>query len=234
LELAKRFGATAAWCCDQLDPVAAVHEATAGRGVDVAIEAAWCDESLDQAAEMLVHGGRLVVAGIPLAISHFAGKKAQAQRLVADQKRAARRASSHTLPAVQRSRMATPVGVLGGIRGVAFFNVGGGWWDNSGYKFLSSKNEVYNPLLGYSFNPITGVPTPIFGAPQMVSGFRLVDGRASYGIGLETFALGFPIHLDWSWKTLFNKNWEDLRFADTGGSAAFRKSRFQFWIGYDF
>ncbi len=130
--------------------------------------------------------------------------------------------------------MATPVGVLGGIRGVAFFNVGGGWWDNSGYKFLSSKNEVYNPLLGYNFNLITGVPTPIYGAPQVVGGFRLVDGRASYGIGLETFALGFPIHFDWSWKTLFNKNWEDLRFAETGGSAAFRKSRFKFWIGYDF
>ncbi|GEM_PF-4045113 len=56
-------------------------------------------------------GALLVIAGIPLAISHFAAKKAQAQRLVADQKRAARRASSHTLPAVQRNRMATPVGV---------------------------------------------------------------------------------------------------------------------------
>ena len=42
-----------------------------------------------------------------------------------------------------------------------------------------------------------------------VSGFRLVDGRASYGFGLETFALGFPIHFDWAWRTLFNKSWED-------------------------
>lgn len=65
LELARRFGATEAWCCDQVDAVAAVHGATGGRGVDVAIEAAWCDESVDQAAAMLVHGGRLVVAGIP-------------------------------------------------------------------------------------------------------------------------------------------------------------------------
>jgi L-iditol 2-dehydrogenase len=32
--------------------------------VDVAIEAAWCDESLDQAASMLAMGGRLVVVGI--------------------------------------------------------------------------------------------------------------------------------------------------------------------------
>ena len=49
-----------------------------------------------------------------------------------------------------------------------------------------------------------------------ISGFRLVDGRASYGVGLETFALGFPIHFDWSWRTLFNKDWEDDVFAYQG------------------
>ena len=69
----------------------------------------------------------------------------------------------------------------------------------------------------------------------MVSGFRLVDGRASYGLGLETFALGFPIHFDWSWRTLFNKGWEDVVFAQyDGGGAAWRKPRFAVWIGYDF
>lgn len=65
LDLAKRFGATAVWRCDEVDPMAAVREATGGRGVDVAFEAAWCDESVDQAAEMLAHGGRLMVVGIP-------------------------------------------------------------------------------------------------------------------------------------------------------------------------
>jgi len=64
LELARRLGATTAWNCDEVDPVQTVRQATGGRGVDVAIEAAWCDRSLDQAAEMLVMGGRLVVAGI--------------------------------------------------------------------------------------------------------------------------------------------------------------------------
>ena len=48
------------------------------------------------------------------------------------------------------------------------------------------------------------------GRSRPISGFRLKDGRASYGIGLETFALGFPIHFDWSWRTLFNKDWEDV------------------------
>jgi len=69
---------------------------------------------------------------------------------------------------------------------------------------------------------------------QRVTGFRLVDGRASYGLGLETFALGFPIHFDWSWRTLFNKDWEDVLFAANGGSSAFRKAKFAVWIGYDF
>jgi L-iditol 2-dehydrogenase len=64
LDLARRLGATTAWNCDEIDPVEAVLRATGGRGVDVAIEAAWCDESLAQAAEMLAMGGRLVVVGI--------------------------------------------------------------------------------------------------------------------------------------------------------------------------
>ena len=63
--LAEQLGATEAWRCDAVDPVAAVRQATEGRGVDVAIEAAWCDASVDQAADVLVHGGRLVVVGIP-------------------------------------------------------------------------------------------------------------------------------------------------------------------------
>jgi hypothetical protein len=42
------------------------------------------------------------------------------------------------------------------------------------------------------------------------------------------------MHFDWSWKTLFNKGWEDAVFSSQGGSAAFRKMKFSFWIGYDF
>jgi hypothetical protein len=83
-------------------------------------------------------------------------------------------------------------------------------------------------------NPVTGGTIPAFGSPVTISGFRLEDGRASYGLGLETFALGFPIHFDWSWRTLMNKDWEDYVFSSTGGSSAFRKPRFAVWIGYDF
>ena len=77
-------------------------------------------------------------------------------------------------------------------------------------------------------------PSSLRRPDTLVSGFRLKDGRASYGMGLETFALGFPIHFDWSWRTFFNKEWEDVLFASSGGGAAFRKPRFTVWIGYDF
>jgi hypothetical protein len=139
--------------------------------------------------------------------------------------------------------MATPVGILGGVRGVFFANMGGAWFAGSGYQFSTSAQQTVTPIVNYELDPatggllldpVTGAPIPIYGNPTTITGFRLVDGRASYGVGLETFALGFPIHFDWSWRTLFNKQWEDLVFASTGGSAAFRKARFQFWIGYDF
>ncbi|MGE3843188.1 MAG: hypothetical protein AB7I50_16575, partial [Vicinamibacterales bacterium] len=130
--------------------------------------------------------------------------------------------------------MATPLGVLGGIRGAFFFNIGGAWYDNTSYKFYTSKDESYSPLAGYRFNPSTGGVDPVYGTPQTISGFRLRDGRASYGISLETFALGFPVHFDWSWRTTFNKAWEDALFSLDGGSSAFRRARFDVWIGYDF
>jgi outer membrane protein assembly factor BamA len=130
--------------------------------------------------------------------------------------------------------MATPIGVLGGIRGVAFFNIGGAWWDNTGYKFWSNKDQVVQPITGVDFDPITGAPIYTYGDPVGITGLRLVDGRASYGIGLETFALGFPIHFDWSWRTLFNETWENAVFGTPVNAELWRKARFQFWIGYDF
>ena len=129
--------------------------------------------------------------------------------------------------------MLTPVGVLGGIRGVLFANMGGARFEGQPYKWFSNNAELYTPVVNYNISPF-GSATPVFGTPQRVDGFRLVDARASYGIGLETFALGFPIHFDWAWRTLFNKPWEDLLFAASGGSSAFRKAQFAMWIGYDF
>jgi hypothetical protein len=130
--------------------------------------------------------------------------------------------------------MLTPLGVLGGLRGVFFANVGGAGFNNIKFNFSRRSAELYTPIVGYEVIDFFGNVAPVYGSPVIVDGFRLVEGRASYGIGLESALLGFPMHFDWSWKTLLNKNWENAVFAAQGGSAAFRKSKFSFWIGYDF
>ena len=144
----------------------------------------------------------------------------------------------------------TPIGVVGGVRGVFFFNIGGAWFNNQpsadpcttqGYQFWTTSSEICKPVNGYKVDAGGSVlydasnqPILTYGPAQQVSGFRLKDGRASYGLGLETFALGFPIHFDWSWRTTFNKDWENVLYATSGGSDAFRKPRFSIWVGYDF
>jgi hypothetical protein len=160
----------------------------------------------------------------------------------------------------------TPIGVIGGVRGVFFAGIGGAWFSNqpsanpctgesAAFKFSVNNSVTCQVPTGYktdalgnaviTTNPVTGQQTYVLNyAQQSVSGFRLQDGRASYGLGLETFALGFPIHFDWSWRTLFNRGWEDVVFAcatvnqQTGacinGAADWRKPRFAMWIGYDF
>lgn len=63
LEVAQELGAIPI-NCDEQNPAQAVLEATHGHGVDVAIEAAWADHSVQQAAEMIRLGGRMVIVGI--------------------------------------------------------------------------------------------------------------------------------------------------------------------------
>jgi len=65
LQKACDWGATQAFNVDQIDPVKAALDVTGGRGVDVAIEAAWADHSIQQAADMARYGGRLLLVGIP-------------------------------------------------------------------------------------------------------------------------------------------------------------------------
>ena len=130
--------------------------------------------------------------------------------------------------------MATPIGILGGVRGTLFANAGGASWNGQPYTVWSNDTTIERPILGYTPPTIASPGDPIYGNPVVVEGFRLVDTRASYGVGLQTFALGMPMHFDWSWRTLFNKDWENVLFAQQGGSSAFRRVKFTFWIGYDF
>jgi WD40 repeat protein len=128
----------------------------------------------------------------------------------------------------------TPFGVIGGLRGTFYANIGGASFNGVPFTFASNNTQTYSPIIGYQPIDAIGNLAPVFGPPVTISGFRLVDGRASYGVGLESFLLGFPMHFDFSWKTLFNKSWEDALFASAGGHSEFRKMKFAFWIGYDF
>jgi hypothetical protein len=135
----------------------------------------------------------------------------------------------------------TPLGVIGGLRAVAFANLGASQFAQNKLQVYARDPVTVQPILNYNQDLFTGAITPVLGPPQTIKGFRLQDGRASYGIGLETFALGFPIHFDWSWRTLLNKSWEDYLFSynavvdgETSGSRWLRKPKFSIWIGYDF
>lgn len=63
LKLAEQFGGVPI-DCQKSDPVAQIDRETRGRGVDVAIECAWADKSVQQSADMARLGGRLVLVGI--------------------------------------------------------------------------------------------------------------------------------------------------------------------------
>ena len=136
----------------------------------------------------------------------------------------------------------TPIGVIGGLRAVGFANFGGAQPFGQQFNVWTHQPTIGAPIIGFVPDPnaLQGA-SPVYGPVRTIDGFRLVDSRASYGIGLETFALGFPIHFDWSWRTLFNKDWEDIVYdfqalsdGDTSGSHWLRKPKFSVWIGYDF
>ncbi len=65
LDLARRYGADATVHAVEGDIVAYVHDATAGRGVDVAMESAWVKDTAGQCVEAARNGGRVVIVGIP-------------------------------------------------------------------------------------------------------------------------------------------------------------------------
>jgi len=100
----------------------------------------------------------------------------------------------------------TPLGLIGPIRGTAFIGIGGARFKGQDYSFSTREP-------GFSY-----INDPIFGEP--VDGWRLQDGRASYGFGLQLFFLGYPMHFDWSKFTDFAVHSDGWKFS--------------FWIGYDF
>ena len=65
LAMAEKLGAKGTFGADEGDPVAWVMDQTGGRGVDVAFEAAWAEETVAQAARVARRGGKLLMIGIP-------------------------------------------------------------------------------------------------------------------------------------------------------------------------
>jgi outer membrane protein assembly factor BamA len=113
--------------------------------------------------------------------------------------------------------MKTPIGILGPVRGTLFAGVGAARFKGERFDFAS--REAGTSFVNYPGQAVClSTPDPAcLGEP--VSGFHLVDGRASFGVGLQFFFLGYPMHFDWSRLT-------DLKVTS--------KNRFDFWIGYDF
>jgi len=108
--------------------------------------------------------------------------------------------------------MATPIGLLGPVRGTAFVGMGGARYKGESFSCWTSESGVSE----VNFDP--NDPTTFFGDP--VQGFHLQDCRASYGFGLQFFFLGYPMHFDWTKLTDFK--------------VVSDKTRFDFWIGFDF
>ncbi len=69
----------------------------------------------------------------------------------------------------------TPIGVIGPVRGVFFFDMGGLW-------FNEQKFRIFEP-----------------------GSLRLQDALSSYGYGIEFFLFGYPFHFEWVWKTDFKE-----------------------------
>jgi hypothetical protein len=110
---------------------------------------------------------------------------------------------------------ATPLGILGPLRGTMFFGIGGARFKGEGCSSAGQVNcwKFSTSEPGYSY-----VEDPIYGTP--VTGWRLQDGRASWGFGLQLFFLGYPMHFDWV-------KYTDFATTSNGWD-------FNFWIGYDF
>jgi outer membrane protein assembly factor BamA len=106
----------------------------------------------------------------------------------------------------------TPIGIIGPLRGTIYAGVAGSRFKGQPFQFSTREAGVSY----VNFDP--NDPSTYFGEP-VDAGLRLVDGRASYGIGMQLFFLGYPLHFDWTKLT-------DLKVTS--------KTRFDFWIGFDF
>jgi len=81
--------------------------------------------------------------------------------------------------------VASPIGVLGPLRGTLYFDMGFAHWKGDGREFSSDEG-----------------------------GFHLVDGSSSFGGGIEFFLFSYPLHLDFVKRTDFQtvESGTDVKF----------------------
>lgn len=78
----------------------------------------------------------------------------------------------------------TPLGIIGPVRGVVFFDLGGAWYNEQDFRVFKSGDKL-----------------------------TLQDALASYGWGVEVFFLGIPMHFEWVYRTNFDStNYWGLNF----------------------
>jgi len=87
--------------------------------------------------------------------------------------------------------------------GVLFANIGGAWFNASGYTFATTKESTYKPIVDLDYDLLTGIAVP--GVRGRVSDIGLPAGgwQGVVRHWVRDLRLGFPIHFDWSWRTLF-------------------------------
>ncbi len=77
----------------------------------------------------------------------------------------------------------TPIGVIGPVRGVFFFDLGGMWFHDEDFRVFKSGS------------------------------LKLQDAISSYGYGIEFYLLGYPFHVEWVWRTdLKEKEYSGVNF----------------------
>jgi hypothetical protein len=77
----------------------------------------------------------------------------------------------------------TPIGVIGPLRGVFFFDFGGVWFNDQSFR-------VFQP-----------------------GSLTLQDATSSLGYGIEFFFFGYPFHVEWVWRTNFkDKEYAGVNF----------------------
>ena len=129
--------------------------------------------------------------------------------------------------------MATPIGILGGIRGTFFANMGGAYvGGHSRSRSGPNNTTIERPIIGYDQRRRPG--RPIYGAAVPIDGFRLRRRARVLRHQPADLRARLPRALRLVVEDAVQQGLGRRRLRLQGGSNEFRKVKFSVWIGYDF